>query len=437
MTIAPQDEVVRLCQDLIRFDTSNYGEGRGAEADAAAYVVASLREVGLQPTVYESAPQRHTVVVRIPGADPTRGGLCVHGHLDVVPADASEWQVDPFSGQIRDGCIWGRGAVDMKGMDAMMLAVVRHLARTGQVPPRDLLIVFFADEEAAGSYGSKWLVENHPEVFDGISEAISEVGGYSVTLPRPLGDPQRVYLLQTAEKGIAWLRITAHGPAGHGSLPASETAITRLASAVTRIAEHTWPTHLIPSVEALLQGAGRLMQAPTGPDAASPVLAGLGGAGAFVRASMQNTANVTTLTAGYKHNVIPGSASALVDCRFLPGHEEELMDTLGQLVGPDIDVEVLVSDVALQAPVEGALVDAMTAALTQEDPSAHVLPYCLSGGTDNKALSRLGITGYGFAPLQLPADLDFAGMFHGVDERVPVESLHFGTRVLLRFLRAC
>ncbi len=428
------DEVARICQELIRIDSSNYGDGSGpGEAEAAAYVVAQLREVGLDPQVVESEPGRASVFVRIPGSDSALPALCVHGHLDVVPAHAADWQVDPFSGEERDGCIWGRGAVDMKGMDAMMLAVVRDLVRTGTSPRRDLVIGFFADEEAGGVYGSQWVVANHPEFFDGVTEAISEVGGYSVTLRRADGSQQRAYLLQTAEKGILWLRLTARGRAGHGSVPNDENPIVRLAQAIARIDAHEWPQEFIPSVQELLDGLSRITGIPNTGDL-EPLLQHLGGAAGFVRGTLQDTANLTMLDAGYKHNVIPQDAHASVDCRFLPGHDETVMKTLKELCGDHVDIDIHHKDISLDSPFEGGLVEAMIAALQAEDPGAEVLPYCLSGGTDNKALSRLGITGYGFAPLQLPADLDFAPMFHGIDERVPVESLRFGTRVLHRLL---
>ena len=437
-TTAAQDEVVQICQDLIRIDTSNFGDGSGpGEAEAAAYVVQSLREVGLEPQTFESDPGRVSVVVRIPGADRERGALCIHGHLDVVPANAADWSVDPFSGELRDGCVWGRGAVDMKDMDAMILACVRDLARTGTVPPRDLVIVFFADEEAGGRKGSHFLVEQHPELFDGVTEAISEVGGYSVTVTDRHGDERRTYLLQTAEKGICWLRLTAHGRAGHGSVPNDENAIVRLAEAISRIAAHTWPREFIPSVRTLLEGLGELTGTSWSDEDLEGLLGHLRGAQGFVRGTLQDTSNVTMLDAGYKHNVIPQHASANVDCRFLPGHEEQLLATITELAGEHVSVEVLHRDIALDAPFEGDLVEAMVAALRTEDPDAVVLPYCLSGGTDNKALSLLGITGYGFAPLRLPADLDFAPMFHGVDERVPVDALQFGARVLGRLIATC
>ena len=435
----PADEVVRICQELIRIDSTNFGDGSGpGEREAADYVVAQLREVGLEPTVVESEPGRTSVVVRLEGVDRSRPALCLHGHLDVVPANAGDWQVDPFSGELRDGCVWGRGAVDMKDMDAMILAVVRHLARTGTKPPRDLVVAFFADEEAGGVLGSHWVVDHHPGLFEGVTEAISEVGGYSVTVPSADGGaPRRAYLLQTAEKGIAWLRLHAQGRAGHGSVPNHENAIVRLAEAIGRVSAHRWPREYVASVRQLLDGLSELTGVPYTEEDPDDLLGHLGGAQGFVRGTLQDTANVTMASAGYKHNVIPQSATAAVDCRFLPGHEESLMATIRELAGEHVEVEVVHRDIALDAPFEGPLVEAMEAALLAEDPEASVLPYCLSGGTDNKALSTLGITGYGFAPLRLPADLDFAPMFHGIDERVPVESLEFGARVLLRLVETC
>jgi acetylornithine deacetylase/succinyl-diaminopimelate desuccinylase-like protein len=282
------------------------------------------------------------------------------------------------------------------------------------------------------------VVDNHPEVFTGVSEAISEVGGFSVTVPaKGTGAPTRAYLLQTAEKGMAWLRLTAHGRAGHGSVPNEENAIVRLAAAIGRIDAHVWPREYIGSVRQLLDGLSQLTG--TSYEDASPetILAHLGGARGFVLGTLQDTATLTMLQAGYKHNVIPQSASASLDCRFLPGHEDDLMTTIGELAGEHVSVEVLHRDIALDVPFSGDLVDRMKQALLAEDPGASILPYCLSGGTDNKALSTLGITGYGFAPLRLPADLDFAPMFHGIDERVPLASLEFGARVLQRLLATC
>ena len=439
--ISPEDEVVEICRDLLRIDTSNYGDGSGpGERKAAEHVMGLLTEVGLDPELMESQPGRATVVVRVEG-DPTgtadRGALMVHGHLDVVPASAADWQVDPFAGEERDGCLWGRGAVDMKDMDAMMLSVVRDLARSGQRPPRDLVFAFFADEEAGGVQGSHWLVENRRDLLDGVTEAVSEVGGFSVTLDDAAGDPVRLYLLQSAEKGISWLRLVAHGRAGHGSQINDDNAITRLAQAVTRVGAHEWPLEITPTVQDFLDGLTEVTGVAFDPNNPGELLGRLGTMARFVGATLQDTANPTLLKAGYKHNVIPQTAEAYVDSRFLPGHEDSVLAKIKELAGAGVDVEVFHRDVSLETPFEGRLVDAMVGALQAEDDGARVLPYCLSGGTDNKALSLIGIRGYGFAPLQLPPDLDFAGMFHGIDERVPLDALRFGTRVLGRFLQTC
>ena len=438
-TTTVEDEAVRICGELIRIDTSNYGDGSGpGERAAAVYVVGLLQEVGLEPQLVESDPGRASVVVRTEGRDSSRGGLVLHGHLDVVPAEAKDWSVDPFEAVERDGMIWGRGAVDMKDMDAMLLATLRQLARSGETPPRDIVWAFFADEEAGGVKGAGHVVAEHPEWFEGCTEAISEVGGFSVTLPdAATGAPTRAYLLQTAEKGIAWLRLHAHGKAGHGSVPSDENAIVRLAEAIARIDAHPWPRTFIASVRELFDGVAGIVGETWTEESVEDVLQRLGGARRFVEGTLRDTANFSMLSSGYKHNVIPQTASASLDCRFLPGHEQELMDTIAELAGEHVEIEIVHKDVALEAPSSGELVESMKRALLKEDPGAHVLPYCLSGGTDNKHLSRLGITGYGFAPLQLPAELDFVGMFHGVDERVPTDSIRFGTRVLGQLVADC
>ncbi|PZR52498.1 hypothetical protein DNL40_11440 [Xylanimonas oleitrophica] len=434
--VTAQDEVARICQDLLRIDTSNYGDGTGpGERLAAEHVAGLLTEVGLDVEVFEASPGRTSVVTRIEGADPSRPALVLHGHTDVVPARAEDWSVDPFGGEEIDGLLWGRGAVDMKDMDAMIVAVVRQLVREGRKPARDVVVAMFADEEAGGVHGAQWAVANRPDLFEGATEAISEVGGFSVEV-----GGRRAYLLQTAEKGLAWLRLVADGRAGHGSAVNLDNAVTALAEAVARIGRHAWPYTLTPTVEQLLRGVADLTGLPfdaQDPAAVDALVRALGPAAPFVGATVRHTSNPTGLSAGYKANVIPGRAEATLDVRLLPGLEEEGMATLRELAGPQVRIETIHQDVSLEVPFSGSLVDAMVDAVTAEDPGAAVLPYTLSGGTDNKSLSRLGITGYGFAPLRLPADLDFVGMFHGVDERVPVDALRFGTRVLDRLLMSC
>jgi len=428
-----EDDCIDILQNLIRIPSVNHGEGKGDEEAVAHYVVAKLKEVGIESEIIETAPKRLNVVARIPGADTTRPGLVVHGHLDVVPADAKDWEEDPFSGLLKDGYIWGRGAVDMKDTDAMFLAIVRSWARTGYTPPRNILLVFFADEEAGSSYGSRWLVANRPEIFEGYSEAISEVGGFSVTI----SSGHRLYFIETAEKGIQWTQITAHGTAGHGSFINHNNAVTALAKVVARIGSHIWPQRETATGKKFFGKIAELTGEVYDPANASDLLKHIGGAARMMGATVQNTANPTMLEAGYKANVIPQSASAIIDGRFLPGFEHELEETLRELVGADAEIEVQVRDKALEVDFSGPLVEAMIAAILSQDPEGVPVPYLMSGGTDNKALSDLGIVGYGYGPLRLPPDLDFFALFHGINERVPVESLKFGVRTLAHFFENC
>jgi acetylornithine deacetylase/succinyl-diaminopimelate desuccinylase-like protein len=428
-----EDEAVAICQDLIRIPSVNYGEGKGDEKEVAEYVVASLAEVGINSEIFESAPNRCNVIATIPGSDASRPGLVLHGHIDVVPANAQDWQVDPFSGEIRDGAIWGRGAVDMKNVDAMILAIVRNWSRTGYQPPRNILLAFFADEEAGSNFGSRFMTREHPEVFAGYTEAISEVGGFSVTLK----NGKRLYFIEAAQKGIHWMKLTAHGLAGHGSMVNNDNAITRLSEAVSKVGSFSWPQRYTETVKVLFRKIADATGRPYDESDLRPLLDEIGPTARMIGATLSNTANPTILEAGYKANVIPGSASAIIDGRFLPGFEEELNSTIRSIVGADIEIETLTRDIALEVDFTGPLVDAMCAAIIKEDPEGIPVPYLMSGGTDNKALSELGIVGYGFSPLRLPADLDFMALFHGVDERVPIESLHFGVRALDTFLRSC
>jgi acetylornithine deacetylase/succinyl-diaminopimelate desuccinylase-like protein len=422
-----EDEVVDLCRDLIRIDTSNPIK---PERPAAEYVAEKLAEVGLEPKIVESDRGRASVVARMEGADPSRPALLIHGHLDVVPADKSHWSVDPFAGEIKDGCLWGRGAVDMKDMDAMTLALVRQWRREGKRPPRDVVLAFVADEEAGGVKGAHYLVQHHSELFEGCTESISEVGGFSLQIREDL----RLYPIQTAQRGMAWMKLIAHGRAGHGSLVNDNNAVTKLAEAVARIGRHEWPVRLTKTVEAFLAELGDAIGDEIDPYDLRPVADKLGTITALVAATLRNTANPTMLDAGYKVNVIPQEATAHVDGRYLPGYKDEFLDTIDELLGPDVVREMVHEDIALETDWSGPLVDAMKNAIRSEDDGARPVPYCLFGGTDDKSFSELGITGYGFSPLRLSPDLDFAGMFHGVDERVNIDALKFGVRVLDRFL---
>ena len=437
---SPVDEVVELVSALIRFDTSNTGDPATTkgEAECARWVAEKLREVGYQPEYVESGdPRRANVFVRLAGSDPTRGALLVHGHLDVVPAEAADWSVHPFSGAVSDGYVWGRGAVDMKDMCGMMLAVARHFKRAGITPPRELVFAFVADEEHGGKYGAQWLVDNRPDLFAGVSEAIGEVGGFSVTVPRRDGGERRLYLIETAEKGLLWMRLSARGRAGHGSMVHDDNAVTTIARAVTRLGSHEFPLVLTDTVAAFLAAVSEETGLSLDADDLEGALTKLGPMARMLGATLRDTANPTMLKAGYKANVIPATAEAVVDCRVLPGRQEAFEREVDELIGPDVTREWISELPSYETSFDGALVDAMNGALLELDPDARTVPYMLSGGTDAKAFARLGIRCFGFAPLRLPPDLDFSALFHGVDERVPTDALEFGARVLEHFLKNC
>ncbi|RPA66246.1 M20/M25/M40 family metallo-hydrolase [Gordonia oryzae] len=434
------DEVVDLVSTLIRFDTSNTGEletTRGEE-ECATWVASMLEEVGYTTEYVESGqPGRGNVFARLPGSpDSDRGALLIHGHLDVVPAEPADWSVHPFSGTVKDGYIWGRGAVDMKNMVGMALALARQFRRAGTTPPRELVFAFLADEEAGGTWGAHWLVEHRPDLFEGVTEAVGEVGGYSLTVDRTDGTERRLYLVETAEKGLAWMRLTADATAGHGSFLHADNAVTEVAEAVARIGRHTFPLVVSESVAEFLAAVSEetgLDLRPDAPDLETSLFK-LGSLARILGATLRDTANPTMLRAGYKANVIPQKAEAVVDCRILPGRQKEFEAEIDRLIGPNVTREWITHLDSYETTFDGDLVDAMNAAILAHDPGARTVPYMMSGGTDAKAFAKLGVRCFGFAPLQLPRELDFAALFHGVDERVPVDSVVFGTKVLEHFL---
>jgi acetylornithine deacetylase/succinyl-diaminopimelate desuccinylase-like protein len=433
-------EAVEFVRDLIRIDSVNTGDpatiGDG-EARAARYVRERLAEVGIDGEYVEPTPGRGSFVARLPGSDPDRGALVVHAHLDVVPVDARDWTHPPFAAEVHDDLLHGRGAVDMKGFAGTVLAVARHFRRAGVVPRRDLVLAFFADEEAGGVWGARWLVENRPELFAGASEAVSEVGGFSVPVDGPDGGPRRAYLLATAEKGIGSATLRATGHAGHASRPTADNAVTRVARAVVAVGEHRFPVRRTEAMSAFLAAFGELTGRDLAVDGAGldGELDRLGFVGDIVRAGLRDTVSPTVLAAGYKTNVIPAEARAQIDVRVLPGGEEALQREVERLVGPDVIVEWAHWIPPIAAPADGPFVDTLRAAIAEDDPEGVVVPYLLPASTDNKHLSRLGIAGYGFAPLRVPADFDAYGLFHAVDERVPLSALRFGARVTARILR--
>jgi acetylornithine deacetylase/succinyl-diaminopimelate desuccinylase-like protein len=438
----PGDDVVEVVSRLIRFDTTNTGEPETTqgEAECAHWVAEQLQELGYQPQYVESgAPGRGNVFARLEGADSSRGALLIHGHLDVVPAEPADWSVHPFSGAVKDGFVWGRGAVDMKDMVGMMIVVARQLKRSRIVPPRDLVFAFVADEEHGGHFGAQWLVKNRPDLFDGVTEAIGEVGGFSLTVPRRDGGERRLYLIETAEKGLSWMKLTARGPAGHGSMVHDQNPVTAVAEAVARLGRHRFPLVVTDTVTHFLAAVSEEtgLTFDTGSADLEGAVEKLGPMARMLKAVLHDTANPTMLKAGYKANVIPASAEAVVDCRILPGRRAAFEAEVDELIGPDVTREWIRDLSPYETSFDGDLVDAMNAAVLALDPDGRTVPYMLSGGTDAKAFARLGIRCFGFSPLRLPPELDFTALFHGVDERVPIDSLKFGTEVLAHFLTHC
>ncbi|MEE2040323.1 M20/M25/M40 family metallo-hydrolase [Nocardiopsis sp. CT-R113] len=447
LTAAGEDALL-LARELIRRDSTNHGGGDGDERASAEFAAEALTDAGLDPVVLESAPRRANVVARIPGTDPDAPALLVHGHLDVVPADASDWTVPPFSGEVADcpvtgvPALWGRGAVDMKNTIAMVTAVVRHWARHGLRPRRDIVLAFVADEEDSAAYGADFLVRRHPDLFEGCATGIGEGGGETIHARDAAGRPVRLYPVGAAERGSAWLTLRAKGTAGHGSRPPRDNAVGALAEAVARINRHEWPLHLTPvtlaSIDTIAAALGvERTPGDTGTaEALDSLVSRLGQAGALIGPTTRNSAAPTMLAAGYKVNVVPGEATAGVDGRVLPGAEDQFTVTMNELTGDRVSWEYAHGSPPVDAPVDSPAFSSLRSALLAHDPGAHVVPVCLAGGTDAKVFSRLGIECYGFSPLAQPPGLDYTGLLHGVDERVPVDGLRFGVRALDTFLRA-
>jgi len=432
-----EEEAVRFTSELIRIDTTNRGGGDGCERLAAEYIAARLADVGLDPMVLESASGRTNVVARFESGQNDKDAVLLHGHLDVVPADASAWAHSPLSGEVRDGVVYGRGAVDMKSADAVVLAVVRELKRLGRRPAQDIILAFTADEEDTGQYGAGWLVQHHADLFDGCKVGIGESGGFTVHA-RP---GFHVYPIACAERGVRWIRVTAHGKSGHGAKPNDSNAITLLSQAVARVGSFRWPVRLCPTVRATLSSLERAItegelkpDSPREDEWVEKLLPALGEAGMLAEGSIRNSCNPTAILGGEKVNVIPDVARGLLDGRVVPGGEQEFEQTIAELLGSQVEWEYVNSEEATESDFGSAIVTSMAKALQAEDPGAHILPYCLAGGTDAKHFARLGIAGYGFTPLYLPASYRYYDMFHGVDERVPISAIGFGVRVLRRLL---
>lgn len=444
------DACVEHLRSLIRIPSVNPPDGgpdlaagrdpRGGEADAARYCADVLAGDGIPAEVIELTPGRGSCIARLPALGPaTEPPLILLSHLDVVPVDAESWSRDPFGGELIDGVVWGRGAVDMKNMVAMELSVMIGLQRSGLELRRDVIFAAVADEEAGGEHGARGLVERRPELFhdaDGraASAALNEVGGYSITL----GD-RRYYTIQVAEKGIVWTRVRTTGPPGHASMPHADNAAVKLSAAVSALAadQARRGARLTPVVAGFLAALGldevaRLAEDdPAGASAALESGVGDPVMRRSIDAMLRDTVTPTVMRSGKKVNVMPGAGEAELDVRTLPGTDQaELLAHLRRVVGAEVSVEAVVALPAVEWPADAEIVELMRDALVGADPGATVVPMMITPGTDAKALSQLGIPCYGFAPMRLDADFPFLELFHGHDERVPVSALAFGLPAL-------
>ncbi|MFJ7749839.1 M20/M25/M40 family metallo-hydrolase [Arthrobacter sp. NPDC097144] len=428
----------RLCAELIRFDTSNFGEGKSnGERDAAEYILNLLTKAGYDAVLLGPEPDRSSVVVRVWGTDSSLPGLLVHAHLDVVPAEPEQWSMDPFAGTVRDGYIYGRGAADMKDMVAMTLATLLNWAEAGVRPRRDIVVAFVADEEDKGDYGALWLAAEHPELFAGVEAAIGESGGHATLLEAVDGSEVRLYPIAAGERGTLHIRVRAEGVSGHGSRPVPVNAVQNLINALQRVGSYSWPLVLTPVVRRYIEETTAALgfSADLGSDAGvEAAIDAMGEAGTVAGVTVRCSSTPTVLRAGYKVNVIPGVAEADVDIRCLPGTEEDTLATVRELLGDTVSTTFLSHQPPVQSPVDSPWFEAMRGALLRHDPQAVVVPMCMGGGTDAKAFAPLGIHCYGFAPLATdPEGRSIQGV-HGVDERIPVAAVQGGQQVLQDFL---
>lgn len=433
---AVTDEAVGYLSGLLQIDTTN---PPGRETAAAEYLASILSAEGLEPVVVESAPGRGQVVARLRGTG-EKPPLLLFSHTDVVPAEADHWTVPPFSGLVRDGYVWGRGALDMKGISIMHLMVLLLLRRAGQQPAGDVIFAATADEERAGLMGMGWLVDHHPDLIRA-EYGLSEFGGFSFTIAG-----RRLYLCQTGEKGFCTVRLRARGRPGHGSIPHNDNAVTRLGALVSRLECDAFPSHPTATVRAFIEtvadvlpgiSTGALALLLSGDQVRLSTLHQLLGESDIaylLNAMLHNTATPTSFVAGTggAFNVIPSSAETVLDGRLLPGFDTAtfLAELRAAIGSEDIETEIIYEGLPLEFPLDTPLFGAIRRVLRRHDPGAALAPMLLTGATDAKHVARLGTICYGFAPMRLKPDEQFMRLIHGHDERISIECLGWGVRVL-------
>jgi len=407
-------EALDSLRALVRLDTSN---PPGNERIATDYLAARLALCHVKPVVVESAPTRANLVARLKGRDGALKPLMLSSHTDVVPVERDRWRMPPFSAEIAEGCVWGRGALDMKAKGAMDLAVFGALARAGATPDRDVILAAVADEEAGSELGAKFLVERHPDLVRA-GFVLNEVGGFTMFFGE-----RRFYPIQVAEKGFVTVRMTTRGQPGHSSVPRADSAIAQMAELINKLTRTPMRRRMTPLMRQLFERLG------VSPEIEAPVF----------RAMLANTVVPTILQAGYKDNVMPGDASVVLDGRTLPGEDKDsFIAELRAIVGPEPELEVLKTGPPIEASTRSRLFDLIAERTEAADPGAQVLPWMIPGATDSKFYAQLGATCYGFAPIKLERDTMFGSLYHGNDERVPVNGFYWGLRlytdVVLTFL---
>jgi acetylornithine deacetylase/succinyl-diaminopimelate desuccinylase-like protein len=424
---------VELLQQLIRFDTTN---PPGNEAACIEFVRDLLGDVGVEAQLYAKEPDRPNLVARLPGGDAQP--LLLQGHVDVVTTAGQPWSRPPFAGELVDGYVWGRGALDMKGGVAMMLAAFLRAAREEAKLPGDVVLCVLADEEGGGDLGARFLVEEHAHLFDGIRYALGEFGGFSLEI-----GGTRFYLIQLAEKQICWLRATVRGPGGHGARINRGGTMARLAKLLRDLDRKRMPVHVTPVAREMVERmAGALprpqrdvMRGLLNPRLTDRLLPLLGERRASIEPLFRNTATATIVRGGEKINVVPSEVEVQIDARALPGFSpEQLMHELRDVIGNDVELELVRHDPGPAEPDLG-LYDTLAAVLKDLDPKAIPIPFLQAGVTDARFFSQLGIQTYGFLPLQLPADFAFEPLVHNADERVPAAAIEFGTEAVYRALQ--
>jgi acetylornithine deacetylase/succinyl-diaminopimelate desuccinylase-like protein len=429
------DQPAELLRRLIRFDTTN---PPGNERACVAFVEELARDAGLETRIVAREEERPSLVARLPG----RGDappLLLHGHVDVVTTEGQQWKHDPFEAVVEDGFVWGRGALDMKGGVAMMIAATLRAAASGEPPPGDVLLTILSDEEAGSQLGAKFLVEEHPELFEGVEHALGEFGGFDMEVAG-----KRFFLVEVAEKEVCWCRARIHGPGGHGSLPMHGGTMAKLGRALSRLDRKRLPVHVTPVARRMIETIASELPLPMAtplrallrPALTDRVLGVLGERGAPFDPLLHNTVNATVVHGGDKVNVVPSEVELLLDGRLLPGQSpKDLLRELRSLLGDDVEVEVELNDPGTGEP-DMALWDVLAGSLHAEDPGATVVPFLMPGVSDARFFARLGIQTYGFLPMRLPSDLNFMSLIHAADERIPVDAVEFGTRAIERVLAA-